>query len=157
MANKIQFKRGLKTNLPSSADAGMPLWCTDTQELYIGTGSGVSKVGGLESQNESQTQTSSLTLSVTTLARYGTFNLEDNTIYRINAIDTVTFNLPNISTSNEFHQILVQLYMSYPIVINLGTAHFFNSKVPDLSEAGSYNIIYEHDGTNWVCGVIKKG
>ena len=46
MANKIQFKRGLKTNLPSSADAGMPLWCTDTHELYIGTGNGVALVGG---------------------------------------------------------------------------------------------------------------
>ncbi|MBO6273707.1 hypothetical protein J6O48_13160 [bacterium] len=46
MANKIQFKRGLKTNLPSSADVGMPLWCTDTQELYIGTGNGVALVGG---------------------------------------------------------------------------------------------------------------
>lgn len=45
MANKIQFKRGLKTNLPTSADEGMPLWCTDTKELYIGTGNGVEKVG----------------------------------------------------------------------------------------------------------------
>ena len=50
MANKIQFMRGLKTNLPSKADAGMPLWCTDTKELYIGTGTGVSKVGGAESE-----------------------------------------------------------------------------------------------------------
>jgi len=50
MANKIQFKRGLKNNLPSSADVGMPLWCTDTKELYIGTGNGVSKVGGSESE-----------------------------------------------------------------------------------------------------------
>lgn len=46
MANKIQFKRGLKSNLPVKADVGMPLWCTDTEELYIGTGDGVSKVGG---------------------------------------------------------------------------------------------------------------
>ena len=157
MANKIQFKRGLKTNLPARADSGMPLWCTDTQELYIGTGNGVSKVGGVESQEESQPQTTSLTLPVTTLSNYGTFNLEDNTIYRINASSTVTFNLPSISTNNEFHQILVQLYMSYPRTINLGTTHFFNSKTPDLSEEGRYNIIYEHDGTNWVCGVIKKG
>lgn len=156
MGNKIQFMRGLKTNLPSKADAGMPLWCTDTKELYIGTGNGVSKVGGVENQEE-QSQTNSLTFSVTTLSNYGTFNLEDNTIYRINATSTVTFNLPNISTSNEFHQILVQLYMSYQRTINLGTTHFFNTKVPDLSEAGRYNIIYEHDGSNWVCGVIKKG
>ena len=53
MANKIQFKRGLKSNLPSSADAGMPLWCTDTKELYIGTGNGVSKVGGSDDSSGS--------------------------------------------------------------------------------------------------------
>jgi len=53
MANKIQFKRGLKTNLPSKADAGMPLWCTDTQELYIGTGNGVALVGGTSGSSES--------------------------------------------------------------------------------------------------------
>lgn len=46
MANKIQFKRGLKTNLPTSAPSGMPLWCEDTKELYIGTGDGISKVSG---------------------------------------------------------------------------------------------------------------
>ena len=53
MANKIQFKRGLKQNLPSSADVGMPLWCTDTKELYIGTGNGVSKVGGSDDSSGS--------------------------------------------------------------------------------------------------------
>lgn len=52
MANKIQFKRGLKTNLPSSADVGMPLWCTDTKELYIGTGNGVALVGGTSGSSE---------------------------------------------------------------------------------------------------------
>ena len=57
MANKIQFKRGLKQNLPSSADIGMPLWCTDTQELYIGTGTGVSKVGGSENSGSSNVDT----------------------------------------------------------------------------------------------------
>lgn len=43
--NKIQFKRGLKSNLPTIADEGMPLWCTDTKELYVGTGTSVEKVG----------------------------------------------------------------------------------------------------------------
>ena len=53
MSNKIQFKRGLKQNLPSSADVGMPLWCTDTKELYIGTGTGVSKVGSSDNSSGS--------------------------------------------------------------------------------------------------------
>ena len=50
MSNKIQFKRGLKANLPTSAEAGMPLWCTDTQELYIGTGNEVVNIGGISQE-----------------------------------------------------------------------------------------------------------
>ena len=46
MSKNIRFKRGNKSNLPSSAPSGMPLWCQDTEELYIGTGNGRSKVGG---------------------------------------------------------------------------------------------------------------
>ena len=57
MANKIQFKRGLKSKLPSPADEGMPLWCTDTKELYIGTGTSVAKVGGSENDSSSNVDT----------------------------------------------------------------------------------------------------
>lgn len=48
----LQFKRGLKSNLPISAPSGMPLWCEDTKELYIGTETGIEKVGSNDSQNE---------------------------------------------------------------------------------------------------------
>ena len=41
MPTNIRIRRGKKANLPSSAPSGMPLWCEDTQELYIGTGNGV--------------------------------------------------------------------------------------------------------------------
>lgn len=47
----LQFKRGLKSNLPASAPSGMPLWCTDTKELYIGTETGVEKVGNDASES----------------------------------------------------------------------------------------------------------
>jgi len=69
MANKIQFKRGLKTNLPSSADAGMPLWCTDTQEFYIGTGNGVVKVGGLYVATYSKSEIDSMFADIESLLR----------------------------------------------------------------------------------------
>lgn len=39
MANKIQFKRGLKAQLPTLAD-GEPGFATDTKEFYIGNSSG---------------------------------------------------------------------------------------------------------------------
>ena len=41
MPTNIRIRRGKKANLPSSAPSGMPLWCEDTKELYIGTGSGI--------------------------------------------------------------------------------------------------------------------
>lgn len=56
MMNKLQFRRGLKASLPITADVGMPLWCTDTQELYIGTGSGVVKIGGSSTTSDSYTK-----------------------------------------------------------------------------------------------------
>ena len=40
MGTHIRIKRGKKNDLPKSAPSGMPLWCEDTKELYIGTGNG---------------------------------------------------------------------------------------------------------------------
>lgn len=39
MANKIQIRRGLKTNLPT-LDVGEPALCTDTKEVFIGNSGG---------------------------------------------------------------------------------------------------------------------
>jgi hypothetical protein len=39
MANKIQIRRGLKTNLPS-LDVGEPALCTDTKEVFVGNSGG---------------------------------------------------------------------------------------------------------------------
>ena len=39
MANKIQFKRGLKASLPTLS-AGEPALCTDTKEVYVGGSAG---------------------------------------------------------------------------------------------------------------------
>lgn len=44
----IYFKRGKFEDLPKSAPAGMPLWCIDTEEFYIGTGDRIRKISGGE-------------------------------------------------------------------------------------------------------------
>lgn len=44
-ATNIRLRRGKKSELPSNAPSGTPLWCEDTKELYIGTDNGVAKVG----------------------------------------------------------------------------------------------------------------
>lgn len=46
MSQLIKFKRGAKASLPASAEVGEPLFATDTNELYIGTGTGVALVTG---------------------------------------------------------------------------------------------------------------
>ncbi|TQK62113.1 F5/8 type C domain-containing protein [Brevibacillus sp. AG162] len=45
MTLPIKLKRGLKANLPPAAAAGEPLFTTDTKELFIGTGDGISAIG----------------------------------------------------------------------------------------------------------------
>ena len=45
MANRIQLRRGIKSKLPTLAVAEGG-WCTDTHELFIGTGSGNVNMGG---------------------------------------------------------------------------------------------------------------
>ncbi len=46
MTTQIRFRRGFKNDLPPSAPSGMPLWCEDTKELYLGTGTGIVQVTG---------------------------------------------------------------------------------------------------------------
>ena len=45
MADSIQFQRGSRTGLPLLPD-GVPGWCRDTGELFIGSPAGNKKVGG---------------------------------------------------------------------------------------------------------------
>lgn len=45
MPNQLQIRRGIKANLPTLA-SGEPGWCTDTFELFVGTGSANKFIGG---------------------------------------------------------------------------------------------------------------
>lgn len=45
VATNIRLRRGKKSELPTSAPSGTPLWCEDTKELYIGTDDNIAKVG----------------------------------------------------------------------------------------------------------------
>lgn len=144
MTGNLQFKRGLKSNLPTSAPSGMPLWCTDKNELYMGTGNCVVKVGVQNIKN---------------LDYSSQISLESNTIYKINVSNTIKFILPTVNNNVEFNQILLQIYMPNIVSIDLGTETFFNGKTPILNKIGTYNIIYEYDVelSEWVCGVLYKG
>ena len=91
------------------------------------------------------------------LATSGTIALTDNSVNTITPTGNVTFTLPTVTDNTKFHQILVQINMTTAVTLNVGTTIFFNKTAPDFSEAGLYNLIYEYDGTNWVCGLLSKG
>lgn len=84
--------------------------------------------------------------------------LSDNTINKINIDDTAIFILPSISDLTKFHQILVQINMENAQSIDVGTSYYFNEIQPNMSTAGTYNLIYEYDNIaeHWICGCLKK-
>ena len=71
----------------------------------------------------------------------------------ISANTTIT--LPTI-TDGKFHQILIFATITGTPTINFGTSYYFNAEEPTI-EAGTFNIIYEYDGTNWYVGMLNKG
>lgn len=96
---------------------------------------------------------------ITTLQTSGTITLIDNSINKIQPTGNITFNLPSVSDLTVFHQILIQVNLTTVYSFNFGTSYYFNEDAPDLSTAGTYNIIYEYDAAanHWVIGAIKKG
>jgi len=61
MANKIQFRRGLKANLPTLS-VGEPAFTTDTKEFFIGDGTtNVALTGGQGSDVSVTTYTTTIT------------------------------------------------------------------------------------------------
>lgn len=94
-------------------------------------------------------------MSVTTLATSGTIALTDNSINRITPSGTVTFSLPTVSDNTIFHQILVQMILSTSRTINLGTTKYFTGTQPTFA-TGTYDILYEYNGTNWVVGAVLQ-
>ena len=93
---------------------------------------------------------------VNVLNGVGSINLESNTVNRVEITGTLEFILPN-PTFNVFNQILVQVSMPTLQNVDLGTTYSFNNQLPALTEAGDYNLIYEHDGANWYVGILTKG
>lgn len=82
--------------------------------------------------------------------------LTDNSVHYIEITGSTTFTLPTITDNSKFHQMLVIMSMPTVTTLNLGTAVYFNGFAPDLSDAGTYTLIYEYTGANWVVGSLYK-
>ena len=84
----------------------------------------------------------------------GNITLETNKIYRTNISSDTNIILPTIDDS-AFCQILVQADVSDGVNINFGTEYYFGSGYQ--GDAGKYNFIFEHNGSDWVYGALYTG
>lgn len=84
----------------------------------------------------------------------GNITLETNKIYRTSISSDTAFVLPTIDDST-FHQILVQADVSDGVNIDFGTEYYFGSGYQ--GDAGKYNFIFEHNGSDWVYGALYTG
>lgn len=92
----LQFKRGLKANLPSSAAVGTPLWCTDTNELYIGTGSSVEKVGSSSGSSGGSSSSTAITYDATNHTLIFEENNYSADTYNKTEIDSILGNIETL-------------------------------------------------------------
>lgn len=95
---------------------------------------------------------------LTNSATSGTVNLLANKVYRHMVTGAVTYVLPAVTTNDTCHQIRIMLSMETAQTINWGTTHYVNGVAPDVSKAGSYEVIYTQQGNAWWwVGVIYLG
>lgn len=86
----------------------------------------------------------------------GTVSLLSNKIYKLTAAENITFSLPTIETTDtKYHVIEVIMNVTADIAIIWGTSIFFNDSIPDIG-IGTYDLIFEYNGTNWVVGVLTQ-
>lgn len=95
---------------------------------------------------------------LTNSATSGTVNLLADKVYRHMVTGAVTYVLPAVTTNDTCHQIRLMLSMETAQTINWGTTHYVNGVAPDVSKAGSYEVIYTQQGNAWWwVGVIYLG
>lgn len=103
--------------------------------------------------------TSNDPLNLELLTYAETVNLEADKVYAIDVAGDISFVLPTVVDSTHLHQIIVHMRINNVVNVNLGTTNYFKLAAPDLSQAGSYNIIYEYDVLlqAWVADACIKG
>lgn len=86
----------------------------------------------------------------------GDIHLKSGNIYRGAFEGNIAFSLPQNLDNSVLNQILVQAKILNDCSVDFGTPKHFGDAVSSLT-VGSYNIVFEHNGTDWVYGVLKIG
>ena len=107
MGTHILFRRGDLSDLPQKAPSGMPLWCEDKEDLYIGTGNSLAKIstrippGAIFFLAANNVPEGYLLCNGGAISRtvYNELFVAIGTLYGAGDGAT-TFNTPNLTTSN---------------------------------------------------------
>lgn len=150
LKQKVESIDTLNTTLDTKVDKvnGKTLTSNDfTDELK----SKVEEIDGIQTKVDRLERASDV-IEITAVD--GNITLETNKIYRTNISSDTTFILPTIDDST-FSQILVQADVSDGVNIDFGTEYYFGSGYQ--GDAGKYNFIFEHNGSDWVYGALYTG
>lgn len=88
----------------------------------------------------------------------GIIPLKDNSKYYLTPTGDLTFILPTVTDLSKRHNILVQLDLTEPVNIDLGTTTYFDRIAPSFTTVGTYDIMYEYNNAAgvWVAGATGK-
>lgn len=150
LKQKVESIDALNTTLDTKVDKvnGKSLSSNDFTTEYK---SKVDSIDGIQTKVDRLERASDV-IEITAVD--GNITLETNKIYRTNISSDTTFILPTIDDS-AFSQILVQADVSDGVNIDFGTEYYFGSGYQ--GDAGKYNFIFEHNGSDWVYGALYTG
>lgn len=150
LKQKVESIDALNTTLDTKVDKvnGKSLSSNDFTTEYK---SKVDSIDGIQTKVDRLERASDV-IEITAVD--GNITLETNKIYRTNISSDTTFILPTIDDST-FSQILVQADVSDGVNIDFGTEYYFGSGYQ--GDAGKYNFIFEHNGSDWVYGALYTG
>ena len=99
---------------------------------------------------------------IITLNTSGTINLTDNKDYYIVPTGNIAFALPTVTDTTKKHRIEIELYLTSTYTIDWGLGNnpnYYNKTAPDLSTAGTYNILYQYSISKsaWYVGGAEIG
>ena len=150
LKQKVESIDALNTTLDTKVDKvnGKSLSSNDFTTEYK---SKVDSIDGIQTKVDRLERASDV-IEITAVD--GNITLETNKIYSTNISSDTTFILPTIDDS-AFSQILVQADVSDGVNIDFGTEYYFGSGYQ--GDAGKYNFIFEHNGSDWVYGALYTG
>ncbi len=148
MANKIQFKRGVKANLPTLS-VGEPAFTTDTKEFFIGDGTTNIRIKGAQDINgDMKTSVYDTTMKQTDVYAYADSKVGDlTTLTTGNKTDAVSA-IKELNSDLQNQKLLINGFVASATVFNK------DGSILETNDLGTIVTIFNTNGS--ITKVLSK-